>query len=211
MLNNQNPTPQQTNQELEVKFYIADIPALAHRLEELSAVLSQPRVLEINLRFDTSQGDLTRAIKVLRLRQDTRARLTYKGPGEVRDGVRIRQEIEFTVGDFDAARQFFEALGYQIYMLYEKFRTTYLLEEASITLDEMPYGNFVEVEGPHTELIRDLSLRLGLDWEARSLESYTSLFDRLKTNLGLNFRDLSFANFVGIMVTAANLNLHHAD
>ncbi len=49
-----------TNQtELEVKFYLADLPALEARLQALGARLSQARVHEINLRFDTPSLDLT--------------------------------------------------------------------------------------------------------------------------------------------------------
>ena len=35
------------------------------------------------------------------------------------------QELEFTVGDFDMARAFLQALGYQVSMIYEKYRAGY--------------------------------------------------------------------------------------
>jgi len=112
-------------QELEVKFYVADLPALEARLKSLGATLVQPRTYEINLRFDTPEGDLTRSYQVLRLRKDTVARVTYKGPSRSQEGVRIRQEYEFTVSDFDAAHKLFLALGYKVALVYEKYRTVY--------------------------------------------------------------------------------------
>ncbi len=96
----------QNNQEIEVKFYITDLPALAQRLEGLGAHLVHGRTHEINLRFDTPQGDLLRQYQVLRLRQDNKARLTYKGPAQTLEGARARQEIEFTVSDFSSAWAF---------------------------------------------------------------------------------------------------------
>ncbi len=106
------------NTELEVKFYISDLGKLEERIETLGAKLVQPRTLEYNLRFDTLNGELARSYQVLRLRRDTANRLTYKGPGVILDGVRLRKEIEFEVGDFDNARALIKALGYRVSMIY---------------------------------------------------------------------------------------------
>lgn len=197
--------------EQEVKYYIADLEKLEARLQKLGARQVQPRVHEVNLRFDTQQGDLARAYQVLRLRRDQNNRLTYKGPSKFQDGVRVREEIEFQVSDFEAARAFLEALGYQVSMMYEKYRAAYELDEVEITLDEMPYGDFAELEGPDPQVIQQVNQRLGLDWEARSDASYTVLFDQLKQRLGLNFRDLSFENFEAVKITARDLQLRPAD
>ena len=188
------------DQEIEVKFYIANLPALEKRLLENGAVLVQARVHETNLRFDTPGRELSNQFRVLRLRQDTQARMTYKSPRDSIGGTRVRQEIEFTVEDFEAAKALLEALGYQVSMAYEKYRTTYDLEDVYVTLDELPYGNFAELEGPHPEAIRAVNARLKLDWEARSPESYTVLFERLRVVYGLQFRDLLFENFVQLQV-----------
>jgi len=196
-----------SDQELEVKFYLPDLPALRARFEAAGAQLVQPRVHEINLRFDTPSGDLSRGYRVLRLRQDSEARLTYKGPGELVDGVRSRQELEFTVSDFGTARHFLEVLGYVVNVMYEKYRATYALEGVLVTLDEMPYGNFAEIEGPDGASIRKTAEVLGLDWERRILDSYIMLFDRLRERLGFAFRDLSFENFEAMTVTGDMLGL----
>ena len=197
-------------QELEVKFYLGHLDLFFDRLKQAQAALLYPRVLETNLRFDTPAGELSRTFQVLRLRQDTAARLTYKGPGTIQDGVRKRLELEFTVSDFAAAQALLEALGYQVALLYEKYRTTYTLENVLVTLDEMPYGCFAEIEGPDGASIQHAAARLGLDWERRSLESYVFLFDRLRQELGLTFRDLSFANFMHLSVTPDQLGLRDA-
>lgn len=198
-------------QELEVKLYLNDLSGFQRHLEAVGARLAQSRVHEINLRFDTPGGDLGRTYQVLRLRQDTAARLTYKGPGEILGGVHLRREIEFTVGDFESARVLLEALGYQVSVMYEKYRTTYELDGVQVTLDEMPYGDFAEIEGPDPASIHAVAEKLGVDWEARVVESYTSLFERLREKLGLTFRDLSFANFAGMGVSPQALGVQPAD
>jgi adenylate cyclase class 2 len=201
----------QGQQELEVKLYLSDLNSLPEQLVSLGGKLSEPRLHEVNLRFDLPNGELTRTAQVLRLRQDSAARMTYKGPGEMMDGVHARREIEFTVSDFQSAQDLLESLGYQISLMYEKYRTTYTLDDLQITLDEMPYGNFTEIEGTDTAAIHHAAERLSLRWEARILESYTSLFDHLREALGLTFRDLSFANFADLKVTPEDLGVTPAD
>jgi adenylate cyclase class 2 len=198
-------------QELEVKLYLSNLPAFQRKVEALGGQLTEPRLHEINLRFDTIDGELNRTAQVLRLRQDTAARLTYKGPGETIDGVHARREIEFTVSDYHSAKALLETLGYQISLMYEKYRTTYILDGLQITLDEMPYGNFTEIEGSQAADIHTAAEKLNLKWEARILDSYTSLFSRLRAELGFTFRDLSFENFSALDISPTDLGITPAD
>lgn len=199
------------SQETEAKFYVAHLDRMIARLDTLKARLVQPRVLETNLRFDLPDGSLTSTGRVLRLRRDTQARLTYKGAGQNKSGVLDRQEIEFIVEDDRKARQFLEALGYQKTMAYEKYRTTYELDDALIMLDELPYGTFLEIEGETVEQIRDISAKLGLNWDAAIPSSYTALFEGLRWRMGLSFQDLSFENFRDLRLSSADLNVQPAD
>ena len=96
-------------------------------------------------------------------------------------------------------------------MIYEKYRAVYELEGVLVDLDELPYGNFVEIEGGDPAVIRSVCQRLSLDWDASVPESYTMLFDRLRKALGLPFIDLVFINFLGLEIPAAALNVRAAD
>ncbi len=197
--------------ELEVKYYVRDFAKIEPRLLDLGAALFQPRTLEINLRFDTAENELGQSFRVLRLRQDTEARLTFKGPSQSYGGARLRQEIEFVVSDFEAARAFLEALDYQVIVIYEKYRTTYELAGVHVTLDEMPYGKFVELEGPDPVSLQIVNQKLVLDWQAQVFGSYTTIFEQLKAEQGYNFRDLTFENFKEIAVTAEMLHVSPAE
>lgn len=199
-----------SDQELEVKFYLSRRKDMEAKLSSVGPV-SAPRVHEVNLRLDTTDLSLSSTGKLLRLRQDTRARVTYKGAGSEEGGARLRQELEFTVSDFDTALALFEALGYQVYMMYEKYRTTYQLGNVEVTLDEMPTGDFLEIEGPDGESIRRAAVQLELNWEARILDSYTVLFERTRAQLGFDFRDLSFENFKGMAITPQVMGVRVAD
>ena len=198
-------------QETEAKFFVLHPDKVIEHLEELQARLVQPRVLETNLRFDLPDRSLTVSGRVLRLRYDTEARLTYKGVGQNKSGILDRQEIEFVVQDHEKARQFLEALGYEKSTYYEKYRATYALEDALIMLDELPYGSFVEIEGETVEQIQQISAKLHLDWRAAIPSSYTALFEGLRKSMGLSFLDISFENFRNLRVTPADLNVRPAD
>jgi len=184
---------------------------LEARLVELGASLIQPRVHESNLRFDLPDGSLSAAGRVLRLRHDDADRLTYKSASEKQDGVLSRTEIEFTVGDFESARKFVEALGYVQIAVYEKFRTTYELGESHIMLDELPYGGFVEIEGPGVDSIHATATRLGLRWEAYVATSYLSLFKRICAGHQLDPAQLTFAALAGFIPSPEELNVRPAD
>jgi len=212
-------------QEIEAKFYVHDLDKITTRLHGLKAHLIQPRVLETNIRFDLPNGRLGSERRVLRLRHDIEARFTYKSPSANEGGVLSRTEIEFTVGDFEKAKEFLEALGYQPIFHYEKYRTTYVLQTSEVSplvgasevsvhimLDEMPYGNFVEIEGDSLESIRAVSDRLGLKWDTTIATSYHALFKRLcATRPDLDPARLTFTALNGLTITAEELSVHAAD
>ena len=202
-------------QETEAKFYVQDLNKIRTRLEELGATLIQERVLEKNIRFDLPDASLRAEGRVLRLRYDTEARLTYKSAGTNEEGVLSRREIEFIVEDFERAKEFLEALGYQKIFYYEKYRTTYDLQPGDgfihIMLDELPYGNFVEIEGEAIASIRALAEQLHLIWETAIAASYHALFEHGRTTQNYSFQDLAFESFANLQVTPAHLGVHTAD
>lgn len=198
-------------QEIEAKFYVRDLGAIERRLQTIGAQLASPRVKEINLRFDTPDGRLSAARQVLRLRHDSIARLTFKGPMAAGQIVSSRPEIEFEVSDYPAARQFLEALGFVVTVFYEKYRTTYTFGGAEIVLDELPYGLFIEIEGGSAAEIHRIARRLALTWDARCNESYLGLFYRLKSAVGLQAANLAFAEMDGWQGDLAIIGLKFAD
>jgi adenylate cyclase class 2 len=201
-----------SNQEIEVKFYIHDLQAIQSKLIAANAKLIQERCLEVNLRFDQQDFGLSKDRRVLRLRKDTQNVLTYKGPAEMGKSVSIRQEIEVLVDDFDTTRSLLEGLGYHVYMVYEKYRAMYQYHKVIVTLDELPYGNFIEIEGPDARTIQQTANLLGLNWKERVTTSYIYLFEELKKNHPeLDGRNLTFADLKGMKFTPDELNLHPAD
>ncbi|MDE2821549.1 MAG: class IV adenylate cyclase [Chloroflexota bacterium] len=186
-------------QEVEVKLYTPDLALVQRALEAAGAVLKSPRVFERNLRYENAAGTLTAGGIVLRLRQDAAAKLTYKSGESSEDGIFRRFEAEVVVSDFETMDVILRRLGYEVALVYEKYRRTYALGDAEIVLDELPYGNFTEIEADAEEIERVVAL-LGLGGCRRMSGSYTEIFAELKRRLGLEMRDLSFEGFAGVDV-----------
>jgi adenylate cyclase class 2 len=188
--------------ETEVKFHLADPPAMRSRLIGLGA-LSSGRIPERNIRFENDTGDLQRRRSLLRLRQDLKATLTYKSP-PVQADPEFKQLVEFEVevADFEAMQRILIALGFRPQQRYEKQRETLRIGHTAFCVDALPYGDFIEIEGPAEE-IRAYAHHLGLSWERRILLTYLEMFEIIKSHHGLNFSDLTFANFNGVPLNLA--------
>ena len=219
-----------SGQETEAKFYVRDLSRIQSRLHESGARLLQGRVLETNIRFDLPGALLRAEGRVLRLRRDTSTKFTYKSASTNEQGVLSREEIEFEVQDFAKAKRFLEALGYEKLVYYEKYRTTYSLPSSDpsvqsqvireakaaqgfthIMLDELPFGDFVEIEGETVDTIRAAADQLHLKWDTAIGTSYNALFDRTRRALHLSTQDLSFTEFDDIHVDAIHLGVEAAD
>lgn len=181
--------------EIEAKFYLRHLEDIRKRVIAHDALLKTTRLLERNLRFDTPNRELAGKKHVLRLRQDNRTTLTFKRP---RGQVETRDEFEIEIDDFESGRKILEALGYAVTTLYEKYRETYQIDFIQVMLDELPFGCFVEIEGPSIESIRQMSDQLGLPWERRVQASYVELFDRIRRPLAIDFEQITFENFKGL-------------
>ena len=198
-------------QETEVKFYIRDLKKIETHLLDWKARLIQSRVYEINYRYDLPDGSLKANGVVLRLRNDVKACLTFKGPSTLVDGIFSRQELEFTVSDFGTAKNFLEALGYIQILIYEKYRVIYELADCLIMLDELPIGDFVEIEGSDSSGIRKLTEQIGLDFESAVGAGYAKIFDSYNSRNGLPPSDLTFDAMRGKKPSSEELNVRAAD
>jgi len=180
------------NIEIEAKFYIQNPDGFRDLLQSLGIQCNSERILERNWRFDTPDRKLSAKGEVLRIREDRRFRLTYKRPII---GTLQRREIELEVEDFENMNLLLEALGYEVFHLYEKYRETYRINEVEIALDEVPYGHFVEIEGPSIDSIREVAKRVEIAWKRSVTSTYVGLFEKLQENLNFSFSNATFDEF----------------
>jgi adenylate cyclase class 2 len=182
--------------EVEVKFLSPDLRGFRSLLVASGGKLAKSRTFQRNVVFDTADDALLRRGELLRLRQDTEASITFKGvpEREAYSEAKVHIELETQVGSFKAASAILERLGFTPKRVYEKHRETFEFGETEVVLDEMPFGDFIELEGDEAG-IKQAAKTLGLDWRKRITSNYLELMELMKAQYALPFDDLTFANF----------------
>ena len=162
--------------EIEAKLRVADHAPIREKLRRAGAILVG-KGHESNLVFDDPAGSLRASGRLLRLRRDDRARLTFKAPassGAIDSRLKVRREVEVEVSDFESAREIVEGLGLWVVAGYEKDRETWRFHGASVCLDTLAFGSFVEIEG-EPPAIQRVATELGLDLRNGITRSYLDL------------------------------------
>jgi len=136
-----------SNQEIEIKFRVADQWALARKLRAAGFRIVTRRTHEMNTLYDLPGGVLRKRRQLLRLRQyGSEWTLTHKSKKET-GRHSSREELETSVGDGKQMELILRALGYEPSFRYEKFRAEWTDGKGQVVVDETPIGNFCEIEG----------------------------------------------------------------
>lgn len=172
--------------EMELKYIDADHIRLRGLLESLSA-RPMGRYFEENLVFDDAERSLKEKGILLRLRlKKGQAVLTVKRPpsGEVDSRLKVFEELETPVHDYEVMWSILEALGFSVAFAYEKVREKWEMGGSFICLDTLPFGDYVEIEGDGESVPRCAQL-LELSSEKSTKETYhaLNLSDREKRGL----------------------------
>ncbi len=121
---------------------------------------------------------------VLRLRLvGDRAILTYKEPLPSPAAIKHQLEEETAVADPQAMRGILTGLGISPAVIYEKRRQTWRLRDVEIMVDELPFGWFMEIEGPEQE-ISAVERELGIEGLMAEEATYPQLTLKLGTLCG---------------------------
>ncbi|HEX4167056.1 MAG TPA: class IV adenylate cyclase [Bryobacteraceae bacterium] len=179
--------------ETEVKIPLADLGNMKKKLADAGFAVSVAREHEVNDIYDTPSQSLRQNGMLLRLRQvGKRSILTFKGPGQPGPH-KSRAELETNVGSLDTMQQIFEQLDYRPVFRYEKYRTEFIDsgQRGTVTLDETPIGNFLEIEGPG-DWIDQTAARLGFTAKDYLLDSYGKLYLDYCTRLGIKPSNMVF-------------------
>lgn len=190
--------------EIEAKIYIADIESFRSHLQTVGAQVIAERYHERNQLYTSSYQDFDAEKWVLRVRNDPRGdRVTFKSPAaDVVQGTNSRNEFETSVGDGRVMDEILQRLGYHHGLFYEKYRTIYRLPDignVELMIDELPYGNFIEIEGAPRAIEQAIDV-LGLQEAHRVFTNYAGIFEAIRKKLGLAMSELTFTNFSLIKV-----------
>ncbi len=195
--------------ETEVKFNVPCLEKIKYNIIDLGGI-SQGKTFELNIRYDDPRERLRSEGRLLRLRKDKAARLTFKRrPSKFNPEFKSYLEYEVVVDDFETMGAILNQLGFRPVQRYEKIREAFIIDQCTVCLDQMPFGNFIEIEGREINITR-MARKLGLDWNCRILANYLAIFEKLRQKAALEFNDVTFDNFKNNPVDQA-LILHEIE
>jgi adenylate cyclase, class 2 len=162
--------------ETEVKLRIASAGAARELLRRIGAVPARERHFEDNVLLDDESGSLRASGSVLRLRRTPHGSvLTFKGPRQIEEGLKSREERETAVEDPEEVLAILLRLGFRPRFRYQKYRETWTHGGQEIEVDETPIGVFLEIEGDRAG-IHAVARDLGFSPADYVGESYVGLF-----------------------------------
>ena len=168
-----------SSKEIEIKFRINKLSALARDLREAGFRVVTARTQEMNALYDLPNRAMQQRGELLRLRKyGLQWVLTHKAKGtEGRHKTRI--ETETGIADGKKMDEILRALGYEPTFRYEKFRTEWSDGRGHVVVDETPIGNFGEIEG-QPRWIDQVARRLRISARDYITETYAGLFFKWK-------------------------------
>lgn len=154
------------------------------RRDELRAELEASGAEFVGREFEKntiySNDHLRETASIVRIRKtDQRSILTFKRRIDNEFDVKQQIEHETQVSDPEAAAAIITELGLKPVLVYEKYRDTWKFRSVEIVLDELPFGDYMEIEGSITA-IKEAEILLGIE----DLETEHETYPRLTARLG---------------------------
>ncbi len=176
--------------EIEAKVKLKNLAKVRTSLNSAGATC-EGRVLERNWLYDHPERTLAKVDKLLRIREDVRATLTFKGPRQQSE-YKKREELEIEFPSALSARALLESRGFITWFYYEKIRETWKLGPSEIVLDELPHvGLFVEVEALNEREVDAIIKKLNLPRDYIST-TYVEMLKEFASCSNMNTQEFKF-------------------
>lgn len=175
--------------EVELKAVVDDLALRRKRLEDAGAALSFEGKIS-DRRYDLMSGELSRRDEVLRVRryenrEGSRVFLEWKGPTEIRDVYKVREEITTPLEDLESFARILERLGFQIVGEIDRFIAQYQVRGATVRFETYPRMDvLVEVEGT-PETIEAAIEVLGMPRGVFSSDRWAAFVERFEERTGV--------------------------
>jgi adenylate cyclase, class 2 len=180
-----------SNREIEIKFRVADVRALARKLREAGFHVATRRTHEMNSLYDLPGEVLRKRKQLLRLRQyGPKWTVTHKSGKKV-GRHSSREELETSIDNGKQMNLILRALGYAPSFRYEKFRAEWTDGQGQVVVDQTPIGNFCEIEGPSRWIDRTAT-KLKVNSSDYLTSNYASLFQEWKERTGSSAKEMTF-------------------
>ena len=163
--------------EIEVKFKIDEEDKIKEKLMNLGVSLCEPYKQTTYGFF--SVDSIERGIFPRIRDEKNNIVLTVKVKPKKETNYFERMEYSMKIGNAKEGEDILRVLGFDDIRVFEKIRQEGELLNTKIVLDELYFGNFIEIEG-EKEDIENVIIKLGLDNKERITKAYLALEDDYK-------------------------------
>ncbi|MCD6590727.1 MAG: class IV adenylate cyclase [Candidatus Aenigmarchaeota archaeon] len=176
------------NIEIELKFEVENENEILNKLKKLGA----EKIFDGVEHNEIFVNDVIREKKMLlRLRKaGQRNILTLKTNIEKGEFKRAN-EFEIEISNFSCAKTILENLGFEVFWIYEKIRKDFKINDVKVSVDKLPFGVFVEIEGNEKRIL-ETAQKLGLDIRNGLSKTYMDLYREYCEQRGLEMENLIF-------------------
>jgi adenylate cyclase class 2 len=165
--------------EIEIKFRIENLPALARALKQAGFKQLTSSTHEMNTLYDLPGQKLRKRDEMLRLRKFGETwTLTHKAKSKA-GRHKVRVELETRVKNGQQTDAILRALGFTPTFRYEKYRAEWSDGKGHVVVDRTPIGNFGEIEGTPRWIDRTARL-LGIGRKDYITQTYAPMFFEFK-------------------------------
>jgi len=177
--------------EVEIKFRIPDLKALARALKQAGFKQLTRRTHEMNSLYDLPGQKLRKRGEMLRLRKFGNTwTLTHKA--KTKEGrYKVRVELETVLENGQQMDAILRALGFAPTFRYEKYRAEWSDGAGHVVVDETPIGNFGEIEGTPRWIDRT-ARALGIAPSDYITQTYAPMFFAWKRHTHSSATEMTF-------------------
>lgn len=176
--------------EIEAKFLHVNPNDIRRRLEAAGATCRQPMKDMRRVIFRSDDMDSRHAY--LRVRDEGyRVAMTYKQFDEM--SLTGAKEIEFSVGDYEAAVELLKTIGLEARSVQETRREIWELGDAEVVIDEWPWiDQFIEIEASSEAAVKGAAEKLGFDWNDAAFGDIMTAYRAEYPHLGNEPKDMVY-------------------
>ncbi len=192
--------------EKEVKFKIKNVKKLIEQVKALGATYRNTEHQK-TIRFDDKNKSLENRGIFIRVRsgKDNTLTMKIKNKELMKENLFVREELETIVEDINIVSSIIKTLGFSEEFIMEKYRMNWTYQDATISIDEMPFGFFVEIESSNVETINAIVDKLELKVDDRFVVTYWDLFDEFKKANNINETNIVFTKGYSPVLEKLNL------
>lgn len=163
--------------EYEATFIDISKDKIRKELKAIGAILIKPEFTQKRIVFTLPEGNQIKG-GWLRVR-DEGDKITMSLKVVDGDKIENQKEVQLNIDNFDNACSLLKTIGCKEKAFQETKRELWKLGDVDVTIDEWPFLEpFVEIEGPSEEFVKNVSLRLGFEWNKAKFCSVDTLYSK---------------------------------